>query len=118
MAIIIYACLFTFVGKQISLPIVDTVSENSAAERAGFIPNDLIVSIDGSPVESFNDVARTVSVNPERDLVFVVVRNDVERCPRRSRVSRTRARHTRAGNPAHARPSSTSCSCSTGAAQC
>ena len=78
LAIVIYACLFTFVGKQISLPIVDTIRENSAAERAGFIPGDLILSIDGSPVESFNDVARTVSVNPDRDLVFVVVRSGME----------------------------------------
>ena len=78
LAIVIYACLFTFVGKQISLPIVDTIRENSAAERAGFIPGDLILFIDGSPVESFNDVARTVSVNPDRDLVFVVERSGME----------------------------------------
>lgn len=78
LAIVIYACLFTFVGKHISLPVVDTIRENSAAQEAGFQPGDLILSIDGQPVEGFGDVARTVAVNPGNDLVFLIDRGGVE----------------------------------------
>jgi len=47
---------------------------NSPAAVAGFMPGDVILEIDGEPVESFNDVLRTVSTSPGRELTFKVDR--------------------------------------------
>ena len=42
--------------------------------RAGFKPGDLIVAIDGNPIESFDDLQRIVGVNAGQELTFTVDR--------------------------------------------
>ncbi|WP_421723681.1 RIP metalloprotease RseP [Bauldia sp.] len=61
LAIAIFAVVFAVNGRQISLPRVDTVVAASPAEAAGFQAGDVIVSIDGTAVDSFADVIRVVS---------------------------------------------------------
>lgn len=78
LAILIFAGLFCFVGQRLSTPVIDKVSVGSAAERAGMMPGDVILTIDGDQVESFNHVARIVQVSPERDLTFLVDRGGAE----------------------------------------
>jgi regulator of sigma E protease len=51
------------------------VQENSAAAAAGFQPGDLIVSINGSAIESFADMQRVVSTSAGEQLTIVVERN-------------------------------------------
>lgn len=75
LAIVIFAGLYTAFGQVITQPVVSTVVEKSAAERAGFQAGDLIQSIDGEEVESFNEVRRIVSTNANIELAFVVVRD-------------------------------------------
>lgn len=62
LAVVIFACVFMFVGRQVSAPVVSGVVEGSPAAAAGFMAGDRIVSIDGSRVESFEDIQRYVSV--------------------------------------------------------
>lgn len=62
LAIVIFACVFMFVGRQVSAPVVSGVVEGSPAAAAGFMVGDRIVSIDGSSIESFEEVQRYVSV--------------------------------------------------------
>lgn len=74
LAIVIFAGLFMTVGKQETTPRVDSVQAGSAAERAGFQPNDLILSIDGEPIASFGDMQRIVSASADMPLKIVVER--------------------------------------------
>jgi regulator of sigma E protease len=63
-----------FVGKAILEPRVETVEPGSAAEAAGIKPADLIVSIGGSHVESFDEVQRVVMLNADTPLQIVIDR--------------------------------------------
>lgn len=68
LAIIIFATTYTFIGQRIIEPRIGEVMAGTPAERAGFKSGDLIVSIDNSPITSFNDVLRTISASPDRKL--------------------------------------------------
>jgi regulator of sigma E protease len=63
LAIVIFATVFTFYGKQATPARVDTVQASSAAEAAGFQPGDLIVTINGRSIETFTDMQRIVSTH-------------------------------------------------------
>ena len=78
LAIVIFAFVFMAFGKQVTLPRADQVSPASAAERAGFKPGDLVLSIDGEPVESFSDMQRIVGAQAGHTLIFRVQRGDQE----------------------------------------
>ena len=77
LAILIFAAVFTFHGKQMTSARVDSIQPSSAAVEAGFQPGDLIVSIDGRAIESFSDMQRIVSSRAGQKLEFVVERGGV-----------------------------------------
>ena len=74
LAIAIFAIIFTTVGRQITSARVDTVQPNSAAQTAGFQPGDMVLSIDGSKIDSFSDMQRIVSISAGEPLKIVVDR--------------------------------------------
>lgn len=80
MAIVVFSCMAYINGRQILLPRIEAVQPQSAAERAGFQPGDLVVSIDGRLIDSFTDMQRVVSMNAGETLHFTVERggNPVE----------------------------------------
>jgi regulator of sigma E protease len=61
LAIVIFSAIFMVLGKQSMSARVDSVQEGSAAAAAGFQQGDLVVAIDGKPVEDFADMQRVVS---------------------------------------------------------
>jgi len=63
LAIVIFAAVFTFYGKQATPARVDSVQPGSAAEAAGFKPGDLIVTINGRKIDTFTDMQRVVSTH-------------------------------------------------------
>jgi len=75
LAILIFTAIFSIYGRQVTSARVDTVVEGSAAERAGFRPGDVIVAIDGKPVDNFSDLQRVVSGSPGTTLSIEVNRN-------------------------------------------
>ncbi len=75
LAIVIFTVLFTTVGRFVSPAQVDTVVPDSAAATAGFQPGDLVVSIDGSRIDSFSEMQRIVSTSPDTPLTFKVRRD-------------------------------------------
>lgn len=87
LTIAIFAGTFFFVGRPITIARVDAVAVGSAAEKAGFQAQDLVLSIDGSTVESFSDMQRIVRISPDRELTFRVLRAnreiDVKATPQR-----------------------------------
>lgn len=91
LAIAIFAVLFSIYGKPVADPVVSEVKENSAAASAGVKPGDLLVSIDGNAVTTFDDVRRYVSVRPEMPITIQVKRDeqllDLTMVPQRTEIT-------------------------------
>jgi regulator of sigma E protease len=75
LAILVFAGLFYANGRHVLAPHVDAVQAGTAAERAGFKADDVIVSINGRAIESFSDMQRIVSASAGDPLSIVVDRN-------------------------------------------
>jgi regulator of sigma E protease len=74
LAIVIFAAVFATLGERVTVSRIDAVQENSAAQAAGVEAGDIVVAIDGEPVDTFAEVQRTVSFSAERPLVFTLDR--------------------------------------------
>ncbi len=85
LAIVIFAGVFALFGRQVIPARVDAVQPDSAAAAAGLQPGDLVVALDGRPIESFSDMQRIVAVNAGRTLTLTIdrggVRQDVKVVP-------------------------------------
>jgi regulator of sigma E protease len=79
LAIVIFAAVFTLYGKQTMSARVDSVQPGSAAAEAGFQPGDVVISINGHPIESFSDMQRIVSASAGVALRITVERDGVKR---------------------------------------
>ena len=74
LAIVIFAGIAMWSGQQGTTPRVDEVVLNSPAAAAGFKPGDLVLSINGKPIQTFSDMQRIVSASAGRSLEFEVER--------------------------------------------
>ena len=90
LAVVIFAGAFYVYGRGVLLPRIDAVQAGSAAEIAGFKAGDLVLSIGGNAVESFNDLQRAVSI-AEGPMTFRVERGgrelDISATPRRTEIT-------------------------------
>jgi len=75
LAIVIFAGVFMLYGKQTMSARVDSVQPDSAAAAAGFKTGDLVVAINGRPVESFNEMQRMVSGSAGETLAVTIDRD-------------------------------------------
>ncbi len=75
LAIAIFTATFMAVGQSFLNPIVGEVIAGGAAERAGFVAGDRIVSIDGREIRQFEQIQRVVSGSADAPLAFVVERD-------------------------------------------
>jgi len=78
LAVLIYTAINLTVGVRTMVPQVGEVMPDMPAAAAGFEPGDIITSIDGWSIESFEDVQRIVSINGGRLLRFGVDREGRE----------------------------------------
>lgn len=76
LAIAIFAALFGFYGRTVLAPRIGSVNVGGAGQAAGFQAGDLVLTIDGVPIDSFAKMQEIVSVSAEKQLVFVVRRSD------------------------------------------
>jgi regulator of sigma E protease len=76
LAIVIFTGIFSVYGRGVMIPRVEKVSADSAAMAAGFEPGDLIVSIDGVKIDSFEDMQRIVQHSADVALTMVVERQN------------------------------------------
>lgn len=74
LAIVVFTAIFGVFGERITAAKVDIVNPGSAAERAGFLPGDRVISIDGAAIETFGEMQRIVAMSPDQSLHFVVDR--------------------------------------------
>src|SRR5208282_2046740 len=77
LAIVIFAGVFMLYGKQTMSARVDSVLPDSAAAAAGFKPGDLVVAIDGRPIDNFAEMQRIVSTSAGETLTITVDRGGV-----------------------------------------
>ena len=74
-AILIFAVLFATVGQRYTVPIIEGVQEGGAAANAGFLVGDRIKSINGEPIDRFEDVILTVQAHAGDSLQITVDRS-------------------------------------------
>jgi regulator of sigma E protease len=75
LAIAIFAGFNYFNGRQVLEPRIEAVQPGSAAEKAGFQPKDLILTVDGRQIQTFADMQLIVSSSAGEPLSFKVERN-------------------------------------------
>jgi regulator of sigma E protease len=74
LALLLYAGIFWTSGERTAIPVVEKVVEASAAEAAGIKPGDLIVSVNGEAIGSFDDLRRMTTASAGSALAIVVDR--------------------------------------------
>jgi len=75
LAIILLTGLYSVVGQPHSTAVVAKFTEDSAAEAAGFLVNDLIVEVDGTKIDRFEQLQRLVQLGSGDPINVVVERN-------------------------------------------
>jgi len=78
LAIVIFAGIFVFYGKQSMTARVDSVQPDSAAAAAGFQPGDLVTAINGGAIGDFADMQRVVSDSAGEPLNITVDRKGTQ----------------------------------------
>jgi len=78
LALLIFAAINMFVGKDMTPAVVDEVQKDSPAFVAGMKKNDKIVYIDKKKVESVLQVSTFINISTSETIEFVVIRNDQE----------------------------------------
>jgi regulator of sigma E protease len=78
LAIVIFAGIFMFYGKQSMTARVDSVQADSAAAAAGFQPGDLVLAINGGAIGDFADMQRVVSESAGQPLNITVDRKGTQ----------------------------------------
>lgn len=79
LAVILLAGLFALAGSPRLLPAVADVQAGSAAEAAGILPGDRILSVGGGEIRWFDDLRRAIAERPGIAVEIVVRRDGVER---------------------------------------
>lgn len=74
LALLIFCVFYGIAGKQIMLPEIGQVRENSPAYRSGLQKDDLIISIDEQPVHSWPEIRDLVRGKAGQRLVVTVNR--------------------------------------------
>jgi regulator of sigma E protease len=75
LAIAIFAAAFMIIGEPKVEPRVGEVMAGSAAEKAGIQVGDLIVAVDGRPIENFIDLQESIVTRGGESLTVTVNRN-------------------------------------------
>ncbi|MCP4185697.1 MAG: RIP metalloprotease RseP [Hyphomicrobiales bacterium] len=75
LAIVIFTAGFMIWGKPVSDPVIAAVQADSAAEDTGLKAGDIVVSIDGVSIKSFNDIPLIVAPNAGAQMPIVINRS-------------------------------------------
>lgn len=78
LAVIVFGALGMIRGEVIVEPRIGAVVAGSAAEAAGFQPQDTVLEVDGAPIASFTDVTEAVFMRAGRTIDIQVLREGRE----------------------------------------
>lgn len=74
-AIILLSGLYMFMGRPITPPVVSGIEVGSAADIATLKPHDIIKTINGKEIDSFDQVRRKAMLTLDEEIVFGIERN-------------------------------------------
>ncbi|MGG5821057.1 RIP metalloprotease RseP [Falsiroseomonas sp. HW251] len=89
LAAVLFGLVYGTVGIPRATTAIGTVMENSAAERAGLLPGDRIVALDGQPISRFDQVQRHIQPRAGQEVAVTVEREGRERSLRITPEART-----------------------------
>lgn len=78
LTIAVFTVMFSLYGRPVLEPMVAQVTADSPAEKAGILPGDRFVAVNGSKVETFADVQRLVQGRAGDSLTFTMLRDGKE----------------------------------------
>ena len=77
-AIIIFAGIFFAFGKMDFPPVVGEVIQGSAADKAGILPQDKILTVDGKAVKTFQEFRQEIEMNTTGTVALEIMRGNKE----------------------------------------
>lgn len=75
LAIVIFAALLMTLGEPVAPARIDAVQPGSPAERAGFLPGDVVVKAQGKRIDNFGELQMIVMLRSDTPTQFVVQRS-------------------------------------------
>jgi regulator of sigma E protease len=76
LTIAVFTVVFASYGRYVFEPTIAQVQAGSPAEKAGFLPGDRFLSVDGHAVETFDDVQSYVTGRAGDPIVFGIARGE------------------------------------------
>ncbi|WP_304169725.1 RIP metalloprotease [Phenylobacterium aquaticum] len=74
LAITLFAALLLIFGQYVSPPRVAAVGPDSPAQRAGFLPGDVVLKVQGKAIRGFDEIAETAQIRVNLPTHFLVQR--------------------------------------------
>jgi regulator of sigma E protease len=74
-AAVVFSLIFVVHGKDVAAPVIGRVVAGSAAEQAGLKAGDRVVSVNGSSIDAFEDIALIVQPNLDQEITIGVERD-------------------------------------------
>ena len=75
-AVVVFAGIFFAFGKMDFPPIVGEVIKGSAAEKAGILPQDKILTVDGREVKTFQEFRQEIEMSTTGNVALEIMRGD------------------------------------------
>jgi len=76
LALVIFCGFYLIAGTQVMIPEIGQVREGSPADEAGLLKGDVIVAIEGKPLETWAEIKGVVQDSAGKPLQFTVKRAD------------------------------------------
>ena len=78
LALVIFACVYMFFGKDFSVPVIQDVKVDSPAYKAGLKKGDQITSINDKTINSITEVSQSISLSDTNLIKITVLRDKKE----------------------------------------
>ena len=78
LALVIFAVINIFIGKDFTPAIINEVQKDSPAFTAGLQKNDKIISIDNNDVQSVLEISTFINISSSEKIKFVILRDNEE----------------------------------------
>jgi regulator of sigma E protease len=76
LALFLFCGLYVFSGTQVMTPEIGQIRSGSPAEKAGMLKEDVILSVQGKPIESWSEIKDRIQDHAGQTLLISVQRGD------------------------------------------